>query len=296
LNGFTPEELRAIPGVGATAVAALEKLLGRQRRISGAPIQPFPEEVWRLRGIPSEAAITFAQIGMTLDRLASMTREDLLVLWGVGRTTLQACERLLGRAIPARKPIDPAESFWQQQGALKRVARALSKAGIHSFEDLWRQSREDVLALPGIGKIVLHRLETMGGREVPSRTAYWVERGLPLIVARVLVRQVEGCSRQGGTSAPRHFFRLWPSGLEDLQVVFTQPRFEPIAFHGAEHARIEVILCQHAARRLLSVELAEELRRAEVEREEQREDVLGRQGDPSLEQVGEVAVRPADLG
>lgn len=191
LRGVSREALQAIPGVGPATLMTLEGLLGGEvspPRPSGIPRPLLPEEVWRRRGIPSEAAITFAQLGMTLERLQVMTREELLGLRAVGPRTLRACERLLGREIPSRKPSDPAETFWRSRGVSARAARALSKAGIGTLEALEVLFCEDVLALPGVGTVELRRLEAVTGREIPSRTAYWTGRGLHFGMANVLVR------------------------------------------------------------------------------------------------------------
>jgi hypothetical protein len=191
LRGLTLEDLLAIPGVGVATLAALEELLGgeaRPPRPSGIPRLPYPEEVWRLRGLPPQAAITFAQTGMTLERLEGMTREDLLDFRGMGPKALRACERLLGREIPSRKPADPVVSFWRSRGVAARVAKALSKAGIGSLEDLAQRSREEIVTLRGVGEAGLRRLEAVAGREIPSRTAYWLQRGLSAWLANALVR------------------------------------------------------------------------------------------------------------
>lgn len=191
LRRAAPEDLRAIPGVGAAALAVLAELLGGEAqppRPVGIPRPPFPEELWRLRGLPPQAAITFAQNGLTLERLEAMTREDLLDLRGVGHLALRACERLLGREIPSSKPADPVVSFWRSRGVPARVAKALSKAGIGSLEDLVQRTSEEIVALRGVGEAGLRRLEAVAGRVIPSRTAYWLQRGLSAWLAHALVR------------------------------------------------------------------------------------------------------------
>jgi len=133
LEGATREKLLAIPGVGPSSLEVIDQLLGRPLPGKPAPYQgppPFPDFVWRQRGVPTEAAITFAQMDMTLDRLRSMTREELLSLPGVGVGALQACELIIGRAIPSHRSSDPVEAFWRRQGLPPRATRALSQAGI----------------------------------------------------------------------------------------------------------------------------------------------------------------------
>jgi hypothetical protein len=155
LEGVTREELLAISGVGHRTLAVLDQLRGQPLPGKSAPTHfppPWPDMVWRQRGLPAEAAITFAQMRMTLRRLESMTREELLSLRGVGPGTLQACELILGRQIPSNRPTDPVEAGWRSQGIPARAARALRGANIRSPEDLQKVSREDLAALRGLGE------------------------------------------------------------------------------------------------------------------------------------------------
>ncbi len=192
LEDVTREGLAAIRGVGEATLEAVEDLLGRP--LPGTPPRnnlppPWPEMIWRRRGLHPDAAVSFVQAGMTLDRLKASTREELLAMVRVGPATIQACELLLGRPIPSRStPADPAAAFWRSRGIPARAARALSKAGIGSPEDLREQSREELLALPGVGENALRRLEKILGTEIPSRIAFWLCRGLSLYVAHALFR------------------------------------------------------------------------------------------------------------
>jgi len=92
LERATREQLLAIPGIGTAALEVLSQVLGR------TPL--WPELVWRKRGLPPSAAITFAQEEMTLARLSSSSREELLAMPGVGVRTLQVCELLVGHKLP----------------------------------------------------------------------------------------------------------------------------------------------------------------------------------------------------
>jgi DNA-directed RNA polymerase alpha subunit len=65
----------------------------------------------------------------------------------------------------------------------------LRGANIRSTEDLQKVSREDLAALRGLGEKMIARLEALLGRRFPSRTEYWLSRGLPVSVANVLVRE-----------------------------------------------------------------------------------------------------------
>lgn len=184
LAGLTQTDLRAIPGVGRASLDILGRLLG------WPPPAPrfLPEEIWRQRGLPPEAAITFGQDGMTLARLKTITREELLALSRVGPATIRACELLLGKPIPSRRPVDPVAAFWRGRGVAAKAAKSLSQAGLASLEDLARCSREELLSLPRVGRSALRRLEKILGTMIPSRAAEWQRRGLSLYVARALLR------------------------------------------------------------------------------------------------------------
>ncbi|HYU33461.1 MAG TPA: helix-hairpin-helix domain-containing protein [Thermoanaerobaculia bacterium] len=189
----TQEELLAIPGVGAATLAALEEVLGRPIPSEGRGRTPPPaswpwaEMVWRQRGLPPSAAITFAQEGMTLERLSSISREELVGMTGVGPGALEACERLVGKKILSRRT-GPGEAFWLGQGFSLNQARALSQAGIDSIEDLRKLPREEVVALRGVGENALERLEVLLGSAIPSRSEHWLRRGLAPWLANALVR------------------------------------------------------------------------------------------------------------
>ena len=107
LEGLVRDELISIPGVGLSTLAILEEILERPLGKDGRPMvqrsRPlWPEEVWRKRGLPSSAAITFAQIGMTLERLKSMSRGELLRLPGVGPGAVRVCRWMTGRTSQGR--------------------------------------------------------------------------------------------------------------------------------------------------------------------------------------------------
>jgi hypothetical protein len=179
--------------VGPGSLKLIEELLGQPLpregpRRTSPPVAPWPEHLWRKRGLQVEAAITFAQMDMSVARLKTMTREELLSLPGVGMGTLRACELIIGRALPSRT-VDSTEVFWRRQGIEPRAARALSQAGIRSLADLRGATHEGLLALRGIGDVALAQMEACLGSEIPSRVAYWLDRGLDSGVARLLVRE-----------------------------------------------------------------------------------------------------------
>jgi len=177
LERATREQLLALPNVGPETLDRLEQLLGEL--LPGARPRPPQvatpsEEVWRQRGLPMAAAITFAMEKMTLARLSSLSRAELLALPFVGAKAVEACERILGRKIPAAH-VDPVEAYWRSQGFSVAAAQRLRRAGLASLADLeTKRWREDV----PVGEGILRRLERLLGREIPNRRSYWIEQGL----------------------------------------------------------------------------------------------------------------------
>lgn len=194
LEGLTRNHLLSIPGVGLQTVEALERILNRplprsSQRPQERHLPPVCAEVlWCQRGIPTEAAITFAQLGLTLDRLRSMSREDLLALHGVGPQTLHACEILLGQKIPSSKPVDPVIAYWRDQGFSVRAARALRQAGFAHLDALAGAWLEELRGHRGLGEATRARLEVLLGRKIPSRSTYWRDLGLVPLTANALAR------------------------------------------------------------------------------------------------------------
>jgi len=110
LANATWDQLRAIPGVGPHALQVLEEVLNRplprQRKPRKAPPTPrrvWPEDVWRKRGLPPSAAVAFAVEGITLERLSTLSREELLAIPGVGARALEICELMIGQKLPPRR-------------------------------------------------------------------------------------------------------------------------------------------------------------------------------------------------
>jgi len=197
LEGMPREEISSLPGIGPSTLESLEELLDRPlaqeakgavARLPRRPRPLWPEEVWRKRGLPWAAAITFEQVGMTLERLRSTSREDLLELPGVGPRAVAACGLMIGKEIRSTR-FDPVAAFWRSRGIRPKPARALSRGGLASSADLQNRTREDLLSLPGIGEDTIQRLEALLGSEIPGRTAYWLSRGLIPAIANVLARE-----------------------------------------------------------------------------------------------------------
>jgi DNA-directed RNA polymerase alpha subunit len=93
LEKVTRDDLLAIRGVSEATIAKCEKVLGR-------PLAESAASWMRARGLPAYAANALQRAGVrTLEKLAGMTREELLNLDGIGETGLAACERLLGHPL-----------------------------------------------------------------------------------------------------------------------------------------------------------------------------------------------------
>lgn len=82
----------------------------------------------------------------------------------------------------------PEARYWLKQGLQPRMARELAKAGFQTVEDLAGKSREELLAIAGLGEGALAKLERSLGSPIPSQAEYWVKRGLSRNFAGSLVR------------------------------------------------------------------------------------------------------------
>lgn len=148
--------------------------------------RPLTRAEWRQLGFHFPAAKHLAEKRTTLSALRKMTRRDLLNIQGIGPRSLQVCERLLGRPLPAEQPHAEIR-YWLSRGLQHRSARALVRAGISSLPDLAGKSREELQSLGGVGSQVIARLEELLGFPLPLRSRYWMELGLSLILSRKLV-------------------------------------------------------------------------------------------------------------
>jgi DNA-directed RNA polymerase alpha subunit len=125
------KRLLQILGFGPRDLQKCEELLG-----IGVPLGP-----WQDMGLPSRIANHLDQAGIhTLERLGAMTREELLLVPGLGESALRQCEALLGRRLAS--PIED----WKKRGCRwEIVARKLSRAGILTPKDLRQKSDDDLL-------------------------------------------------------------------------------------------------------------------------------------------------------
>ena len=117
LANATREQLLAIRGVGPKAVVVLEEILnrplprrGKPRKAAPTPRRVWPEDVWRKRGLPPSAAVAFAVEGITLERLSTISREELLAIRGVGKGAIEVCELMIGHKLPSTLQPGPCPS------------------------------------------------------------------------------------------------------------------------------------------------------------------------------------------
>lgn len=121
--------------------------------------QRVPEARWLVEGgVNPIAAVRLARAGFTSrEKLAAATREDLLLIRGVSRVTVEECERLLGRPLPW------LTRYWCEMGLSPGLALTFCHAGIDSLEALGRQSFKGLRAL-GMGVASIRKCEKLLGR------------------------------------------------------------------------------------------------------------------------------------
>lgn len=108
-----------------------------------------------------------------------------------------------GRRYLQFRKAHPKAEIWLLAGLTPRAAKALAKACILSLADLRERSKEEILALRGLGHAQLRKCERLLGHELPSRPNYWVSKGLPGLAAASLGRaglrtigDLEGMTRE----------------------------------------------------------------------------------------------------
>ncbi|MES1245718.1 MAG: helix-hairpin-helix domain-containing protein [Acidobacteriota bacterium] len=109
-------------------------------------------------GIRAQAAVRLARAGFTsLEKIAAVTRDDLLAVYGVSLRTVEQCERALGHDLPW------PTAFWREKGFAPDFARILCKGGIDSLEALGKRSFKELRAL-GLGPLRIRQCEAVLGR------------------------------------------------------------------------------------------------------------------------------------
>jgi hypothetical protein len=121
--------------------------------------QRVPEARWLVEGgINPVAAVRLARAGFTSrEKLAAATREELFLIRGVSKTTVEECERLLGHPLPW------LTRYWREKGLSPGLALTFCHAGIESLETLGGQSFKSLRAL-GVGVVNIRKCEKLLGR------------------------------------------------------------------------------------------------------------------------------------
>jgi len=118
-----------------------------------------------------------------LEQLSMLSREDFISIPGTSEVTLAICERALGR------PLKSWRQYWIDRGLDGLATGVLLRARIQSVAQLKAMAREEVLALSGMGRLLLESIEqALGFRLTPTPQGYWMEQGFYRATASKLVR------------------------------------------------------------------------------------------------------------
>lgn len=137
---------------------------------------------------------------MSLDDLRRLTRKEFLALPRLGVITLERCERLLARELPAGEPgpvtVVRAPDWgsvlsykqWRSLGFTPSQVKLFLKLSA-TLEGINTWTGTDMLAIPGFDAGTLVLLEKLLGRRVmlPAGLRHWLEAGLSLKAGRALV-------------------------------------------------------------------------------------------------------------
>jgi hypothetical protein len=140
--------------------------------------------VWLKLGLKPQAARGLIKAGIfKIQQLEGMSREDFLSIRGLSLRSLRLCEKALGRTLPS------IVEYWKKTGIPKMAIAVLYREGINTIEQLKAMSRAEVLALRGVGLILVQRMEKSLGFRFASPVSYWLDKGLPKKTAETLVRE-----------------------------------------------------------------------------------------------------------
>jgi predicted RecB family nuclease len=124
----------------------------------------------------------------------------------------------------------PQAGYWLERGLHPRAARELVKAGIRSVEDLARTTREDLIAVPGVGPTSLAQLERLRGGPLTSPADFWLERGLRPRVAQALIHAGVDSIEKLGRMTREQLFSLpgvAEGSLQAVEAVLGRPLDSP---------------------------------------------------------------------
>ncbi|HBL30763.1 MAG TPA: hypothetical protein DD490_28340, partial [Acidobacteria bacterium] len=142
---------------------------------------------WTREGLSPVSAHALVRAGwFRIEDLAPVSREEFLARPGLGLGALERCETLLGR------PLVSSLQFWMEGGLPQRTARLLSRARIHSLEQLERHAPEALhdlgLGLPEVAALagLMRRVALGGGAGGDAEVLFWCRQGVPPAKAQIL--------------------------------------------------------------------------------------------------------------
>lgn len=179
LKKMTRSDFLGIQGVGLLSLRVCERLLGR-------PLPPpHPEaqlQAWIVRGVPPRAARALIRAGVaSLSDLRAKSREDMEALSGVGAKVIAQLEALQGAPLPVRS------HYWMELGLPSALSKRLVRAGLYNIADFASLTKENFLAIDGLGEPSLKLCEAAAGRRLRSRFSYWLAQGVSNHLSRRLV-------------------------------------------------------------------------------------------------------------
>jgi hypothetical protein len=134
LAGKTREDLLGLYGISAPVVRKLEMVAGITF--------PSLSDYWLERGLPPRVRNALVRHGVLTEAdLCALTREEFLLIQGMGETSLRQCEAAVGHVLRSSK------AFWVGQGIPPGAAERLSARRIESLERLRELSPSRLFAL-----------------------------------------------------------------------------------------------------------------------------------------------------
>jgi len=189
------KRLRSGSRSGSPASGSAEVIHRRKKkkaRKASKPQEPYakfllrnPEaRYWLDLGLKPRPARALCDAGVfNLEQLSMLSREDFVSIPGTSEITLAICERALGR------PLKSWRQYWIDRGLGGLATGVLLRARIQSVAQLKAMAREEVLALSGMGSLLLESIEqALGFHLTPTPLGYWMEQGFYRATANRLVR------------------------------------------------------------------------------------------------------------
>ena len=214
--------------------------------------QRFPAAVyWLDLGLPPRAAKELVQTGcLSLADLANKSREEMLAIPGLGKPSLERLEGCRGLPFPSYKTAParrrkrkarargtkiaekwPGAAYWRDLGLPPRPAKELARAGFRSLADLQGKTRNELLAIPGVGEGALALCEQLSGFRFVSPVQELLERGIPLPVAHGLVRAgFDSFEKVGRLTREQYLAQpgLGEKGMRQLEAVLGRRLDSPV--------------------------------------------------------------------